>query len=394
MGHLRLAIILGVVSCLAACGPTPQRELPSVETLQAQAPVGPLPRVASPLSYDLTLRVDPRELNFGGTAVIRVSLSEAAGGIWLHGQGLDVSAVRLRAGAAEFEGRWVDVLPSGVAWLSFQRRLVPGEVTIEIDYTAPFDANLSGLFRVEEQGDAYALAKSESVQARKFLPGFDEPRYKAPFKVSLIIPEDDVAITNSPELRREPADEGFVKIDYKETRPLPTYLLSLAVGPFDEVEVAPMPPNDIRSWSVPLKGYTRVGRGEQIAYALETAPEIVRVFEEAFKVPYPYEKLDIVAAPQWPSGATELAAAITYRETRILYGESSGPAVRRSLLDVHSHEIAHMWFGDLVTPPWWDDLWLKEAFASWGTMVSLGTRRHAPRQPVECAGGTRTNHAQ
>ena len=123
---------------------------------------------------------------------------------------------------------WRDVLQSGVAWLGFPRRMGPGPVTVDISYTAPFDANLAGLFRVDEQGNAYALAKSESIQARRFMPGFDEPAFKAPFDIRLTINERDTAITNTPEKSRETLENGQIRVEFKRTRPLPTYLLSLA----------------------------------------------------------------------------------------------------------------------------------------------------------------------
>ena len=132
-----------------------------------------------------------------------------------------------------------------------------------------------------------------------------------------------------------------------------------------------IPPNDVRAEPIPLRALRGAVKALSLAWRWETAPELVRVFEEALQHPYPYKKLDIVAAPQWPSGATELAAAITYRESRILASPDIGPAARRSLLAIHAHEVGHMWFGNLVTPPWWDDLWLKEAFASWGEGASL-----------------------
>ncbi|MEM5517666.1 M1 family metallopeptidase [Henriciella sp. AS95] len=357
---------------LAACGPTPHPAQPDLSELYERAPRGQLPDGVRPTAYRVDLTLDPRQQRFGGSVTMDVAFDQSATGFWLHGQGLEIKDVILSGRTLdEDDGYWRDVLKSGVAWVGFPRRVSPGTVTVRVDYTAPFDKNLSGLFRVEEQGDAYALAKSESIQARRFMPGFDEPKYKAPFDISLTVPEGYEAISNTPILSRDPVENGLERVTFKRTRPMPTYLLSLAVGPFDVLEAPALAPNAVRRAVVPLTGYTRRGKGEEIAYALSTTGAMIDFFENALGIPYPYEKLDIIAAPQWPSGATELAAAITYRESRILYGPSSGPAARRSLLNIHSHELAHMWFGDLVTPPWWDDLWLKEAFASWATGIVL-----------------------
>ncbi|MEQ8559712.1 MAG: M1 family metallopeptidase [Henriciella sp.] len=368
--------LAGLISCFAllvtACGPTPQPRQPDLSELYTMAPRGPLPEGVKPTAYELDLRIDPREIRFGGKVTIDLDLDRAATGVWLHGQGLEIREVTISTPNMEPEdGIWRDVLKSGVAWIGFPRRLGPGPVTVAIDYAAPFDVNLSGLFRVDEQGNAYALAKSESIQARRFMPGFDEPRFKAPFDIILTIPESDTAITNTPEASRNVLEDGKVRIEFDRTRPLPTYLLSLAVGTFEKVEAPALVPNEVRDVSIPLTGYTRAGKGDDLSYALLMTEPMIEFFETSLGVPYPYKKLDIVAAPQWPSGATELAAAITYRESRILYGENSGPAARRALLSIHSHELAHMWFGDLVTPPWWDDLWLKEAFSSWATGIVL-----------------------
>ena len=365
-----LAFLL--MASLAACGPTPQPRQPGLSELYAAAPRGPLPDGVRPTHYTVDLAIDPRQKRFGGHVRIELDLDRPATGVWLHGQDLEIRNVVVSSPNRESEeGVWRDVLQSGVAWLGFPRRMGPGPVSVDISYSAPFDANLAGLFRVDEQGNAYALAKSESIQARRFMPGFDEPAFKAPIDVILTIDERDTAITNTPEKSREILENGQVRVEFRRTRPLPTYLLSLAVGSFETVEGPSLAPNEVRDVAIPLTGYTRTGKGKEISYALLMTEPMVEFFERALQVPYPYEKLDIIAAPQWPSGATELAAAITYRESRILFGPSSGPAARRALLGIHSHEIAHMWFGDLVTPPWWDDLWLKEAFASWATGIVL-----------------------
>lgn len=370
------AVMIAVLSVfLAACDAVSDNaptSAPTSDEIVANAPKGPLPAAPYPTHVDLDLNLDPREARFGGTVTMTLALEEAAYGVYMHGRDLEVTAVRTRIDdLAPAQGDWQNVLTSGVAWLDFGQRVDGSELIVEIDYNAPFDANLSGLFKVTEQGDAYALAKSESIQARRFMPGFDQPAFKAPFDIALTIPEGDAAISNAPEKSIEALEGGLKRVTFETTRPLPTYLLSLAVGSFDVVDAGMMPPNAVRSEPIPLRGFARRGKGAELALALETAPELVRVFEEALQQPYPYKKLDIVAAPQWPSGATELAAAITYRESRILAGPEIGPAARRSLLAIHAHEVGHMWFGNLVTPPWWDDLWLKEAFASWGEGASL-----------------------
>ena len=352
--------------------PAPSNATPPASATGGPAPRGRLSGIARPLAYDLDLTIDPREARFSGRAAMRVRLTEADDGFWFHGKNLRVDTVQITDAAGEtFPGTYEEVLASGVARLAFGRTLAPGEISVTIDYDAPFDRNLAGLFAVEEQGDFYALAKSESIQARKYMPGFDEPGMKAPFDIRITAPAGSVVISNGPEIAREPAGDGMERVTFATTRPLSTYLLSLAVGPFDVVERPAIPPNAVRDRPIPLRGVARRGRGKDLQYILDITPDFVRIFEEQLGVPYPYEKLDIVAAPQWPSGATELAAAISYRESRILADGTPPPALRQSLISVHAHEIAHMWFGNLVTPPWWDDLWLKEGFATWGTPFAL-----------------------
>ncbi len=374
---MRVFVTIVIAALLAACsGPEGTRRgetlAPlSLAQLQADAPVGALPGSPYPIAYELDLTVDPRQARFGGMVMITVNTDAPIRGMYLHGQGLDVTDVRIgnhpeRWAQDSALGAWTDVLDTGVAWVDFGAMHGPGEITVTIAYNAPFDTRLSGLFKVTEQGDAFALAKSESIQARRFMPGFDQPAFKAPFNIMLTIPQSDIAISNQPVLAVEMLGDKMKRVRFEITRPLPTYLLSLAVGPFEMVEVADIPPNSVRSRPIPLTGYARRGKGAELAYALEVTPELLEIFEEAYRAPYPYKKMDIIAAPQWPSGATELAAAITYRESRILASDDIGPAARRRLLSIHAHELGHSWFGNLVTPPWWDDLWLKEAFSSWG----------------------------
>ena len=359
---------------LVACSANDPVEPPVPPELSTYAPVGKLPGDARPLAYDVRMTVDPRETVFTGDVTMTVELDQNTSGFWLHGDDIRVSSVEISAPQSpdiRTSGTWEEVLETGVARIGFAKNFGPGIINVRVMYEADFDENLAGLFRVEADGEAYALAKSESIQARRFLPGFDEPAYKAPFDILLTVPDDMSAISNAPVLNETPSGNGMKSVQFDRTRPLPTYLLSVAVGPFDIVDAGTLPPNDVRAEPIPLRGVTRKGRASEIARALEVTPPLMEIFEEELRQPYPYKKLDIVAAPAWPSGATELAGAITYRESRILLNDRSGPAAEAAMLRIHTHEIAHMWFGNLVTPPWWDDLWLKEAFATWGTPFSL-----------------------
>ena len=354
---------------------TPAAENASVMSIAAdKTPTGRLPQDVRPTAYRVDLVLDPRRDNFTGEVEIDIQKDKPSDRIWIHGKDLDVKSISaVLPDGKVVPAKYHQVLDSGVAQVLFDKALSAGPFTLKIEYSAAYDRNLAGLFKVEEKGDAYALAKSESIQARKYLPGFDEPGLKAPFDISLTIPKGYAAISNGAEVSREPAGDGLEKVTFATTRPTPTYLLSLSVGPFDVVERPAIPANKYRSEPIPLRGFARKGRGADLSYILDVTPRLVQVFEEQLQRPYPFKKLDIVAAPQWPSGATELAAAITYREQVILVGDKPAPGARLRLLDVHSHEMSHMWFGDLVTPPWWDDLWLKEGFATWGTPLALTT---------------------
>jgi aminopeptidase N len=336
------------------------------------APAGQLPGGVRPLAYRLDLLLDPRKDDFSGMVEIDIRLDSPAKRIWLHGEGLEVTdASAILDGGSTIAAGYEEILNSGVARVSFTDELPAGTFTLQLQYHAAFNRNLAGLFKVEEQGEAYVLAKSESIQARKYLPGFDEPGLKATYDIRLTIPAGYAAIGNASEIDRQSADDGLEVVTFVTTRPMPTYLLSLAVGPFDVVERAAIPPSEFRSSPVPLRGFTRKGRGNDMNFILDITPRMVEIFERELQRAYPFKKLDIVAAPQWPSGATELSAAITYREQRILVGDEPAPGARLSLLGTHAHELSHMWFGNLVTPPWWDDLWLKEGFASWSESVIL-----------------------
>lgn len=327
-------------------------------------PRGPLPDDVRPERYRLQLDVDPRQDRFAGRAQIELTVTRPLRGFWLHGNGLDVRSVTVDAGATRLAGQYVEVEPvNGVARIDLSGEMPAGRATLHIDYTAPFAAGGQGLYRVQVGDDWYAYTQFQAIDARRAFPGFDEPRFKTPFEVSVVAHAGDRVITNAPLARATPMSGGRVTHAFEPTLPLPTYLVALAVGPLDVVEAA-VPANAIRRKPLPLRGVATRGKARQLAYALEHTPAIVQRLEAYFDIPYPYPKLDLIASPQM-GGAMENAGAIIFNDTLLLLDAASPPAQQRDFYEVMAHEVAHHWFGDLVTPAWWDDIWLNESFAEW-----------------------------
>ncbi len=371
-----LAAALSFAACGEA-GETDSADVAAADTsaaplvVSSEPPNGPLPDGVRPTYYALDLVVNPDETSFSGTVAISLEFDAPAGSLWMHGTDITVvDATITPRGGDPVVATYEQHHPTGVSYVTFAEDVPAGAAVMTMNYTAPLSDNLAGFFRTEHDGDAYALAKSESIQARRALPSFDEPRFKTPFKISITTFDGDLAISNGPVEETISNDDGSTTYVFAETRPVATYLLSLAVGPFEVVEIDDLPPNAVRDRPLPVRGIARRGKGDELAYVLSITPDYVRLFEEQFGLEFPYQKFDIVAAPDWPSGATELAGAITYREPTILVdGLSPPPGRKRGVVGIHGHELAHMWFGNLVTPPWWDDLWLKESFASWADPV-------------------------
>ncbi len=378
---LPYALALALVGGLG-CGPRPEGQRPTtvapapepetaavVEALPDEAPpLGQLSDAVVPLRYRLALEIVPDRHGFHGVAEIDVRVAAPTRRIWLHGERLAVSAATLRdADGVEHAAVYTEVHDDGVAQLVTDAPIAAGEATIRVEYDAPFNRALRGLYRVDVGGASYAFTQLEAVSARLVFPGFDEPRFKVPFELIAKVRADEAAIFNTPEISRSPAGDGLVSVRYAPTPPLPTYLLALAVGPLDVVEHAAIPATDLRDRPVPLRGLAARGKGAELAYALENTAKILVALEDYFGVAYPYAKLDIAAVPDFAAGAMENPGLITFRETLLLLGDGSrAPEMqKRAYAYVMAHELAHQWFGNLVTMPWWDDLWLNEAFATW-----------------------------
>jgi aminopeptidase N len=326
---------------------------------------GHLPALATPLHYALAFDIDPRSPTFNGTARIDVEIPAKTSHVVLNAHALTITDARaivadgprLARVASRLAHSARTTAPEELV-LTFDPPLPAGRATLVVTYSAPFDQELSGLYRVADGGNWYAFTQFEATDARRAFPCFDEPGFKVPFEVTVTVPNGMLAVANTPERGRDPGGEKTT-FRFAETPPLPTYLVALAVGELEIKELA-------RTTKPPIRLVTVKGKSGQGALALEATSGLVDALATWFGIPYPYEKLDIVAVPEFGAGAMENAGLITFREELLLLDPARASVrSRRSQALVVAHELAHQWFGDLVTAAWWDDLWLNEGFATW-----------------------------
>jgi len=355
---------------LSGCGPDREPAArPDDGQAAASFPRGRLGEAVKPVAYRLELTVLPDEPEFSGVAEIDIEIAAPARVVYLHGNGLRVSAATLSTPSGrKLKAEYAQLDEAGVASLSFAEDVPAGPATLRLAYRAPFGERSQGLFRVATHERSYAFTQFQAIAARRAFPGFDEPAFKTPFDIAVTTAAENVVVGNTPVQAEAPEGRGVKRVVLATTRPLPTYLVALAVGPFDVVRVAALPPNAVRARALPLGAVTTRGKGEGFRYALDITGPLIEYLEDYFAYEYPYAKLDLIATPEFGANGMENAGAIVYAEAPVLLPPNAALEQQRGLGVLHAHELAHQWFGDLVTPRWWDDTWLNEAFASWMSM--------------------------
>jgi alanyl aminopeptidase len=365
-------VAIGVLALAACPAPAPVLAVPPPPSASEPATAlppprddGHLPALATPLHYALSFDIDPRTTTFAGSARIDIEIPAKTSHVVLNGHALAITDARALVGDVPH--------PARASWrgahgarpdnneelvLTFDPPLEAGRATLSITYSAPFDQELSGLYRVADGGNWYAFTQFEATDARRAFPCFDEPGFKVPFGVTVTVPKGMLAFANTPEQKREEAG-GKTTFHFADTPPLPSYLVALAAGELEVKDLA-------RTTKPPIRLITVKGKTAQGALALEATSGLVDALATWFGIPYPYEKLDIVAVPDFAAGAMENAGLVTFREELLLLDPARASVrARRSQALVVAHELAHQWFGDLVTAAWWDDLWLNEGFATY-----------------------------
>ena len=325
-----------------------------------------LPSNVTPVRYALTLTPDLSGFTFDGSETVEIEVLEPTSTIILNCVEI---AIRSCAAACA-DGRTLESRPAEyneadeTAILQFESALPPGKATLDIRFAGELNDKLRGFYRsryIDTQGGERYLATTqfEATDARRAFPCWDEPSLKANFSVTLEVPQDLAAVSNMPIVDESPTGNGTRIVRFAETPPMSTYLLAFVVGDISSVEAQAADGTLIRVWAT--SGNEQKGR-----FALDTAVQLLSYFNEYFGIAYPLEKLDHVAIPDFAAGAMENWGAITYRESALLVDpEHSSAGTRQIVASIVAHEMAHMWFGDLVTMSWWNDLWLNESFASW-----------------------------
>ena len=307
-----------------------------------------------PSHYAIALDVDLAGRQFSGEETIEVTTRVETARIALNALGLAISRASIEGTPATVETNERDEQITLVA----AAPLAAGKHTLSLAWSAPLsDTNLRGLYVSRTARRDYGVTQFQGTYARMMFPSFDEPSFKATFDLTVTVDAGDTAISNGRIVRDEPAGNGRHRIVFSTTPLMSTYLVALAIGDF---RCASATDSDvpIRVCSIPEKL-------DETRFALEATRASLRWYQKWFTIPYPFGKLDLVAIPDYEWGGMENTASIFFRETSLLLPANASPAARRNVAGIVSHEVAHQWFGDLVTAAWWDDIWLNEGFATW-----------------------------
>lgn len=339
-----------------------------------------LPKTVVPSRYDLVLEPDFETFAFTGIVDVTVIIGEVLDEIVLNADELSFGAAWLQPSS----GERIDVTDVRLdpeterAHLSLARTVEPGDATLHVEFGGEVNDRLRGFYRATYADDSgehtIATTQMQPTDARRAFPCWDEPEFKAVFGLTLVVPEEMRSFANGAEVSNEDVGNGKCRVTFSDTMPMSTYLIAFSVGRLEATEPVVMGGVPVRIVHVP-------GKGNLTSFALEVTEHSLRFFTDYYGIPYPEKKLDLAALPDFAAGAMENPGLITFREAALLVDPATATQTERlRIAGTIAHEVAHMWFGDLVTMRWWNGTWLNEAFATF--MAFLATDAWKPEWRV------------
>jgi aminopeptidase N len=341
-----------------------------------------LPRNAAPVHYRINVTPDAAKLSFTAQASIDIVVKSASKSITLNAADLVFKSVTIRSGKMAAKKTKVSIdEPKQTATFTFDMPLTPGNYTLDIDYSGKIYQQANGLFALDYKDTQGAEKRSlftqfEAPDARRFVPSWDEPNYKATFDLIATVPAEQMAVSNMPAAKIEKLDRGLAKVSFDRSPKMSTYLLFFGLGEFDRI-TKQVGPTEVGI----IVGKGNASKGE---YALDASAKVVEYYNDYFGVPYPLPKLDNIAGPgqsQFFGAMENWGAIFTFERILLVDPKITSARAKQGIFQTDAHEIAHQWFGNLVTMQWWDDLWLNEGFASW--MESKTTAHFNPTWQAE-----------
>ncbi|MBV8630641.1 MAG: M1 family peptidase, partial [Silvibacterium sp.] len=340
-----------------------------------------LPKTVHPEHYQLTLTPDLKNATFTGSERIDVVLDQPSDSITLNAVEIKFQSVTANAGGKEMKAAVNEDAAKQQVTFKFDSQLPAGSVSLTIEYSGILNGQLRGFYLSKTASRNYAVTQFEPTDARRAFPSFDEPAMKATFDVTLVVDKGDTAISNTNIISDTPgpgADKHTVH--FAPTPKMSTYLVAFLVGDFQCASGG--------SDGTPIRVCATPDKVEYTKFALSAAEFVLHYYNDYFGIKYPMPKLDMIALPDFEAGAMENFGAITYRETALLVDDKTASVdAKKGVASVVAHEMAHQWFGDMVTMQWWDNLWLNEGFATWMENKPVAAWRPEWNIPQDVAAG-------